>query len=72
MTNRERYFLKKDEYDTMMTIAKNISGIGTFCVIEAIGGKRPLCKGKWDTQSSLMTRDCETCVQEFLNKESEV
>lgn len=71
MTNRERYFLKRDEYDIMMTIAKNISGIGTSCVIEAIGGKRPLCKGKWNAQSAMMTWDCETCVQEFLNEEAE-
>lgn len=68
MTNREKYFLKRDEYDTMMTIAENIQGLGTFCPITAIGGKRPPCKCKHDTQSSLMMRDCETCTQEFLNK----
>lgn len=69
MTNRERYFLKRDEYDTMMEIAKNIQGLGTFCPIKAISGKRPPCKHI--TQSFLMMRDCETCVQEFLNEESE-
>lgn len=67
MTNREKYITKRDEYDLMMTIAENIQGIGTFCPIKAIGGKRPPCKHV--TQSSLMMRDCETCVQEFLNKE---
>lgn len=71
MTNREKYITKRDEYDLMMAIAKNIQGIGTFCPITAVGGKRPPCKCKHDTQSSLMMRDCETCVQIFLNKEAE-
>ena len=71
MTNREKYITKRNEYDLMMTIAENIQGIGTFCPITAIGGKRPPCKCKPDTQSSLMMRDCETCVQEFLNEEAE-
>lgn len=66
MTNREKYFLKRDEYDIMMTIAENIQGIGTFCPITAVGGKRPPCKHI--TQSFLMMRDCKTCVQEFLNE----
>lgn len=65
MTNREKYFLKRDEFDTMMTIAENIQGLGTFCPIKAVSGKRPPCKHI--TQSFLMMRDCETCVQTFLN-----
>lgn len=70
MTNREKYITKRDEYDLMMTIAENIQGIGTFCPIKAIGGKRPPCKCKPDTQSSLMMRDCETCCQNWLNEEA--
>ena len=66
MTNREKYITKRDEYDLMMTIAENIQGIGTFCPIKAIGGKRPPCKHV--TQSFLMMRDCETCVQRWLNE----
>lgn len=68
MTNREKYFLKRDEYDTMMAIAENIQGLGTFCPIKAVSGKRPPCKHI--TQSFTMMRDCETCVQTFLNDES--
>mgnify|MGYP006864460440 CR=1 FL=1 len=68
MTNREKYITKRNEYDLMMTIAENIQGIGTFCPIKAIGGKRPPCKH--DTQSFLMMRDCKTCVQKFLNEEA--
>ena len=68
MTNREKYFLKRDEYDTMMTIAENIQGIGTFCPIKAISGKRPPCKHI--TQSFTMMRDCKTCAQNWLNEEA--
>lgn len=69
MTNREKYITKRDEYDLMMTIAENIQGIGTFCPITAIGGKRPPCKHV--TQSFTMMRDCETCTQKFLNEQAE-
>ena len=66
-TNRHKYFLQRDEYDLMMTIAENIQGIGTFCPIKAISGKRPPCKH--DTPSFLMLRDCKTCIQTWLNEE---
>lgn len=66
MTNREKYITKRDEYDLMMTIAENIQGLGTFCPITAIGGKRPPCKHV--TQSFLMMRDCKTCIQRWLNE----
>lgn len=69
MTNREKYITKRDEYDLMMTIAENIQELGTFCPITAVGGKRPPCKCKHIAQCSLMMRDCETCVQKFLNEE---
>lgn len=69
-TNRKKYFLDRNEYDIMMTIAENIQELGTFCPIKAIGGKRPPCKCKHDTRSSLMVRDCETCIQKFLNQEA--
>ena len=67
MTNRERYITKRDEYDLMMTIAENIQELGTFCPITAPGGKRPPCKCKHATQSSLILRDCETCCQDWIN-----
>jgi hypothetical protein len=71
MTNREKYITKRDEYDLMMTIAENIQELGTFCPITAVGGKRPPCKCKPDTQSSLILRDCETCCQDWLNEKGE-
>ena len=69
MTNREKYKEKRDAYDLMMTIAENIQELGTFCPIKAISGKRPPCKHI--TQSFTMMRDCETCCQDWLNKEAE-
>jgi hypothetical protein len=38
MTNREKYFLKRDEYDTMMVIAENIKH-GHHCPIKAVSGQ---------------------------------
>lgn len=68
MTNREKYFLKRDEYDTMLKIAENIQGLGTFCPIKAVSDKRPPCKHK--TQSFVMRRDCKPCIQKWLNEEA--
>lgn len=70
MTNRERYITKRNQYDLMLTIAENISGIGTFCPIKAISGKKRLCITKLDDNLRLV-RDCEPCVQKWLNEESE-
>ena len=69
MTNRQKYILKRSEYDLMLTIAKNIQGLGTFCPIKAISNKRPPCKHI--TQSSMMIKDCEECIQQWLNEETE-
>lgn len=70
MTNREKYFLKRDEYDTMMTISRNIEGVGTFCAIKAVSGRRKPCMMKYMSKNGHMYRDCETCVQHWLNEEA--
>ena len=75
-TNRERYILKRNEYDLMMEISKNIKGGGTFCAIRAVSGKGKkrhclttnvknghICRGLY--------RDCPACIQQWLNEESE-
>lgn len=66
MTNRERYITKRNEYDLMMTIAENIQELGTFCPIKAISGKARACI---ITDSKPPMRDCERCIQKFLNEE---
>ena len=67
MTNREKYFLKRDVYDTMTEIEKNLPP--DMCVIEAISGKYPdpehgLCWYEgWDGK-------CDKCKQKWLNEEA--
>lgn len=73
MTNRERYITKRDEYDLMMTMKKNLERIGVFCPIDVITGKKPECetvdKPSMDGTAWALCRDCETCIQKFLNEE---
>ena len=79
-TNRERYFLKRDEYDTMMQISDNIQSDGMFCAIRAVSGKRKHCD--FDVVKDIdenvvllkvlnTKRNCEKCIQQWLNEESE-
>lgn len=67
MTNREKYFLKRDEYDTMMTIAKVV------CPIWVITGKEPkewdICVGMDWTEGE--DGRCDECIQKWLNSEAE-
>jgi hypothetical protein len=70
MTNRERYIIKRNEYDLMLTIADNISGIGTFCAIRAVCGRKRLCEYT-QSKNGILMRDCPSCIQKFLNEESE-
>lgn len=69
MTNRERYITKRNQYDLMLTIAENISGIGTFCAIRAVSDIRKPCVMKYNGR---MERDCKTCIQSWLNEEEGV
>ena len=69
-TNRQAYFLECDEYDIMIAIRDNIEGVGTYCPIRAVSGtgrKKP-CIMKHDSIGHLI-RDCENCVQQWLNEE---
>lgn len=65
-TNRKKYFLDRDEYDTMKAIEKNLPP--DMCVIEVISGEHPdpkhgLCwYGGWDDK-------CDKCYQKWLNEE---
>ena len=70
MTNRERYITKRNQCDLMLTIADNISGIGTFCAIRAVCGRKRPCEYTQSKNGTLM-RDCRSCIQKWLNEESE-
>jgi hypothetical protein len=60
MTNREKYFLKRDEYDTMMVIAE----AQPYCPIDVIGGKWTEC------ENELPFGNCKDCIQKWLNEEA--
>ena len=68
-TNRKAYFLDRDEYDIMLTIREQIKGVGTYCPIRAVSGKGRKCIIKEIIASQYPVRDCETCIQNFLNEE---
>lgn len=69
-TNRKAYFLDRDEYDIMLTIAENIQGAGKYCAIRAVSGTKRPCLTQY-TDEGHIYRDCETCIQNWLNEESE-
>ena len=67
MANRERYITKRNEYDMIKVIEKNLPP--EMCPIETISGKYPdlnyrLCwYGGWDEK-------CDDCIQKWLNEEA--
>lgn len=65
MTNREKYFLKRDEYDTMKAIYRNKH---KWCPIEVIGAEKPKCI---PSIYGLAQTNCDECIQKFLNTEAE-
>lgn len=69
-TNRKAYFLDRDEYDIMLTIAENIQGAGTYCAIRAVSGTKRPCLAQY-TDEGHIYRDCENCIQKFLNERAE-
>ena len=63
MTNRDKYFLKRNEYDTMAQIIKEVSH-GCPCAIKVVSGKT-------DTADCIAFEfDCDICVREWLNREA--
>lgn len=66
MTNREKYITKRDEYDLMLAICHNIQQAAIYCPIRAIGAPKRACIL---TESKPPERDCERCLQAFLNEE---
>ena len=66
MTNREHYITKRNEYDLMLAIARNIQQTVIYCPIRAIGAPKRVCIL---TDSKPPERDCEGCVQAWLNED---
>ena len=65
MTNREKYFLKRDEYDTMMAINFRMH---KNCPIEVIGAEKPKCM---PSIYGLAQTNCDECIQNWLNQEAD-
>lgn len=64
MKNRERYILKRNEYDMLMDVQMALAH-GERCIIDAITGKERSCANyvKQDL------RVCDKCIREWLNEE---
>lgn len=63
MTNRERYFLKRDEYDLMLQIGNETEQ----CPIFVVGGQISCDKIDWFGYGE----KCSECIQSWLNKEAD-
>lgn len=67
MTNRERYILKKNSYDMMVTISKVV------CPIWVLTGKEPkewnVCPHAANDWYKWGDGKCDDCIQKFLNEE---
>lgn len=72
MKNRDRYILKVNEADMLISMQTNIvTKCGGYCVIDELTGKVRDCpedmNGKVGKQSRLAV--CSKCIQKFLNEE---
>ena len=63
MTNRDKYFLKRNEYDTMAQIIK-MCDKSSPCAIEMVSGKHDIL------DCIAFEFDCDICVREWLNREA--
>lgn len=64
MTNREKYFLKRDEYDTMVQICTHRV---YWCPIQIVGAEKPKCI---PSIYGLAQTNCDECIQKWLNEEA--
>ena len=66
MKNRDKYILKKSEYDMLCDMQVTIGSGYCQCVIKALIGKDYPCKD--DYVCGLDT--CKECIQRWLNAET--
>jgi len=71
MKNRDRYILKVNEYDMLISMQKNIQNCYSCCALDVITGKMINCpeemKNKVGQESRLAV--CSQCIQKWLNEE---
>lgn len=73
MKNRDKYILKVNEADMLISMQTNIvTKCGGYCVIDELTGKVRDCpedmNGKVGKQSRLAV--CSKCIQAWLNEEA--
>ena len=62
LKNRDRYILKRNEYDILVAMNKRLvydSPIATCCVLDSIQGR-----------TECLAETCEQCIQDWLNEEA--
>ena len=69
MKNRDKYLLKRNEYDILMQFQRNIFNGGCGCVIDGLTGEFRDCPKEWrDAKTKIDV--CSKCIQDWLNEES--
>lgn len=63
LKNRDKYILKANEYDMLVAIQTALN-YGERCVLNALTKKTNNCIYKSNQ------KDCEECIQAWLNKEN--
>lgn len=72
MTNRDRYILKRNEFDMLLQFQHNIMDCGCTCVLDGLTGEAHNCPYEMHfTYGEQARLDlCGKCIQDFLNEES--
>lgn len=65
MKNRDKYIIKANEYDMLVSLQRSFASGMCWCVIEAITGKSYPCKDN----KVCMLDTCKECIENWLNKE---
>ena len=66
MKNRDRYILKRNEYDLLVALQVAFGSGLCYCVIEAVTGKSHYCPDN----KVCMLDTCKECLQKWLNEDS--
>lgn len=72
MKNRDKYILKRNEFDMLLQFQHNIMDCGCTCVLDGLTGEVHNCpyemRFTYGEQARLDL--CSKCIQDFLNEES--
>lgn len=72
MTNRDKYILRRNEYDMLMSMQYELLDCCNMCILDIMTGSKIQCpeemKGKVGARSRLTV--CGECIQKWLNEET--